>query len=472
MKGMMVRGVAGLAVALGLAACTNDDTVNAGGDFNTVQANPASLFVSINDSTEVLVRLIDDLNRSTPTKFTVSNVGAGIVVNYDVRYRPDYTQGDTLVVPEIKPQQRYYVVGRANGLHEFTLTSGSASTVVRVYVTPDNLGAALSRTTGVAGDLVTITAAPGTRFSTTAGALSAVTFPSGPAPIVTARAADGSTITILVGPGVGGVATVTNVSYLFAPAAPAVTLSTTNTLTIPPVAFAPTTLSTGTPTLGQAVTVTLGGGLRFTAAGAVLIGGVPAFITARTADSTSLTVVARLGSTGAVTYTGVVLSFLPSVLLTLPSDGKTIVPGAGIALPGGTDIATAAVIALPTAVGQTVVVTDVGPYGAPGFCGGVLGGDTCRIYQIVVPATQTFTFEGNWNTNADIGFYRVSAAGGFQATIGDALGQSATRTENGTLGALAAGTYYIAVAYYGASSYGPGVQPQPTQLQMRFTRTL
>lgn len=470
MKGI-VRGVCGLALALA-AACTNDATVDVGGDFDEVKVNREALFVSIGDSSEVLARLVNDLNTSTPTTFTVSNVGTGIAVNYDATYRPDYTNGDSLVAPAVKTQQRYWVVGMANGAYEFTLSSAGASQVVRVYVTPKNLGAALSKSAGVvAGETLTITAPAGLAFSPT----SAVTFTTGTA-VITSRAADGSSITFLVGPGVTGPATVTLVKQTYS-GAPAVSLVTTQVLAVPAVTVAPTTLSTATPNTGASFTVALGGGLRFSNTGKVLIGGVEAGITALSADSSTATVVAPLNAAGAVTFTDLVLNFLPSVKLALPSDGKTVTPSAtfGGTTQAGTDaFATAPTIALPTVVGQSVVVTDNGNvWGTPAGCVTGTGADNCKVYKIVVPAGQTFTLRGIFDTSADIGFYRFNSTFSGQATIADALGQSATNTESGTLGAsLAAGTYYIMVAYYGPASYGPGAVARPTVIQLKITRTV
>lgn len=470
MKGI-VRGVLGLALAVGMTACTNDDTVGIGGDFNNVDVDKNALFVGVGDSTAVLVRLVNDLRASTPAAFTVSN-GSGVRVTYDATYRPDYTQGDTLIAPLVKPQQRYWVVGTGIGLNEVTFTSGGASTTIRAYVTPKNLGAALSKTTGVvAGEVLTITAPAGLKFSPT----SAVTFTTGTA-VITTRAADGSSISFIVGPGVTGPATVTLVQQTFS-GAPAVSLVTTQVLAVPAVTVAPTTLSSAAPSTGASFTVALGGGLRFSNTGKVLIGGVQAGIIALSADSSTATVVAPLNASGAVTYTDLVLNFLPSVKLALPSDNKTVTPTAtfaGATLVGTDAFATAPTIALPTVVGQSVVVTDNGNvWGTPAGCVGGTGADNCKVYKIVVPAGQTFTLTGIFDTNADIGFYRFNSTFGGQATIADALGQSATRTESGTLGAnLAAGTYYIMVAYYGPDSYGAGAVARPTVIQLRITRTL
>lgn len=465
----MVRGAIAILALSGLAACVDDPLLDINGAPREIQANPLVMLVKQGDSSAVLLRLINEANNSVPTTFTISNVGAGIVLNLDPTYRPEFINGsDTLVVPVVKSQQRYYVRGVTSGEYSYTVTSQGISQTFKVRVEPANLGAALSRTTGVAGDEVIITPPNGASFTQTA----TVAFATGANAIKT-RAANGKSITVLVGPGVTGAATVAGVTLDYYPSLPALTLVSTNTMTTPALSAAPTTLSSGTPNTGASVTVALGGSLRFLGAGKVFVGGVEAGITALSADSSTATIVPSLGSTGAVTYTGIALSFLTSVALALPSDGKTIVPSAtfgGTTLAGGTDIANAPEIALPTVAGRSAVITDQGGYGTYGTCLAALGGDTCRIYKIVVPATTTYTLRGVWNNTADIGFYRLNSVGGFAATIADALGQSSSQAESGTMANLAAGTYYIAVVYYGANSYGGGAVAQPTTMQIRITR--
>lgn len=470
----MVRGAIAILALSGLAACVDDPLLDINGAPNQIQANPLIMLVKQGDSSAVLLRLVNTANNSVPTTFTISNVGAGIVINLDRLYRPEFINGaDTLTVPEVKSQQRYYIRGVAAGEHSYTVTSQGVSQTFKVRVEPLNLGAALSRTTGVAGDQVVITALPGTKFTSTA----TVAFATG-ANAIQSRAANGSTITVLVGPGVTGAATVAGITLDYYPTLPALTLATTNTMTTPALTAVPTTLSSGTPNSGASVTVTLGGSIRFLGNGAVTIGGVDAPIIALSADSSTATVVPALGSTGAVAYTGVALGFLTSVPLILPSDGKTIVPAAtfgGATLAGAEDFTTAPEIALPTVIGRTTVVTDNGNvWGTPAQCtGSPVFGDNCRIYKIVVPAGQTFTLIGRWNTTADMGFYRFNSAFAAGATIADGLGQSASQSESGTLGAnLAAGTYYIANAYYGPLSYGGGAVARPTVTQIIIKRTL
>ncbi len=469
----LVRGAIAILALSGLSACVDDPLAPLNGDADQIQANPTVMVVKQGDSSAVLLRLINNNNAATPTKFDISAVGAGIIVNLDRLYRPEFINGsDTLIVPEIKSQQRYFIRGISPGEFNYTVASSGITGTFKVRVEPSNLGAALSRTTGVAGDDVTITAPANTSFTPTA----TVTFPTG-AIAIKSRAANNKSIVITAGPGVTGAATVAGLTLDYFTALPALTLVTTNTLTTPALTAAVTTVSTATPSTGAAVTVTLGGSLRFLGNAVINIGGLPAAITALSADSSVATIVPALGSTGAVSYTGIALSFLTTVPLALPSDGKTIAPTAtfgGVTLAGAEAFATAPTIALPTLVGRSTVVTDNGAvWGTPALCTGApIGGDNCRFYTIVVPAGQTFTLTGRWNTTADMGFYRFTSAPASSGTIADALGQSATSQEAGTLGAnLAAGTYYIGVGYYGFASYGAGAVARPTIVEMRITRT-
>ena len=459
----MVRGAIAILALSGLSGCVDDPLLDLNSDPTEVRANPIVLNVKQGDSSAVLLRLINPLNNSVRTSFTISGAGAGIAVHYDPLYRPEFVDGsDTLIVPLDKSQQRYFVVGVSPGEFTYTATAGGLSGTFKVRVEPANLGAALSRTTGVAGDEVTITAPANTSFTQTA----TVAFATG-SNAISSRSADGKTIKVLVGPGVTGAATVVGVTMDYLTAAGNLTLVSTNTVTTPALAAAPTTVSAAAPNAGAPVTVTLGGSLRFRGDGKVLIGGVEAGITALSADSSTATIVPTYNSTGAVTFTGVALSFLPTVALALPSDGKTIAPTAtfgGTTLAGGTDIANAPEIALPTVAGRSAVVTDQGAYGTYATCLGTLGGNTCRIYKIVVPATTTYRVDANWNNAADLGIYRLTSAGAFAATVADAHGEDASKNENGTMTSLAAGTYYLAVVWYAGS------ETQPTTFQMRITK--
>jgi hypothetical protein len=132
--------MAGLMVALGASACADDPSVEFGGDAPTkIQASPTVMFVNQGAREEILFRLVDDRNRSTPTSFEISNVGAGITVELDDEYRPDYIGSDELEFNPIQHQHRYYVTANSPVGTQFTVSSGGISQVIKVNVVPSEL---------------------------------------------------------------------------------------------------------------------------------------------------------------------------------------------------------------------------------------------------------------------------------------------------------------------------------------------
>lgn len=163
MKGL-IRGVAGAAMVLGASACAEDFSIDFGGAPTAVQASPEVMFLASGAQKELLVRLVNDRNQSTPASFELANVGAGLTVTYDDQYRPQWTSTDpVLEAPLVKEQQRYIVAANipTGGQRTFQLTSGGIAGTVKVNVTPSGIGL-----TGGPGGLmeeVTITA-PGFIF--------------------------------------------------------------------------------------------------------------------------------------------------------------------------------------------------------------------------------------------------------------------------------------------------------------------
>lgn len=133
-----IRGMAGLLVALGASACANDWSLDFGGEPTQIQATPNVMFVSQGSSEELLVRLVNDRNQSVPASFTITNVGAGISVDFDEDYRPDWIGGE-LEPDEMQVQHRYFVSGEQAVRTSFTISSGGISTVVDVYVVPSDI---------------------------------------------------------------------------------------------------------------------------------------------------------------------------------------------------------------------------------------------------------------------------------------------------------------------------------------------
>lgn len=475
----MASGTIAFIGVLALAGCYsyNGEAIN-NSNYNTVQATPNFLVLKVGDSTQVIARLVNDNNNGAITDYTVGSVGAGILVHENPNYRPvfDATK-DTLVPTGAKSAEQFYVVGTAVGRYTFTLTptlvnTGISGTITAI-VTPITLGAALNRTSANAGDTVIVTAPAGTVFSQT----SAISFTAGSAPAIVARSADSTKITFLAAPGDSGVLTVTKVGTIAAPSLAPVSLTTSNGFTTPTPSptVAPTTLSTSTPAIGTVTapfTVTLGGGLRFTSTSTVLIGTTPTIILSRSADSSSAVVVPFGGVAGGlVSYTNIVLSFLNTVPLAL--NGDKSVTYALAADPATLLQATAPTIVIP-ASGGTLVVTGAPPFGANSQCAGS-STDGCAVYKFTLAAPTTIQLTAVWGNLADLGLYRLNAAGTTATSAGtpgncDNGGQgSSGQPETCTFPSLAAGTYFLAMDFFGPAAYGAGAPntTAPTWFQFK-----
>jgi hypothetical protein len=275
------------------------------GNYNTVQASPSFSTTTVGDSDQVLVRLVNDADNGTVTSFTVNNANAGIAVDYQGAYRPyQDAKTDTLENQTDKAQQEYYIVGKVPGTYTFTLTPTSVNTgvsaTVTVVVLPHDLGNALSVHSILSGDVVTVTAPPGTKFADS----SAVSIPGGTV-VITSRAPDGSTISFVVtgGPSsVSNVVTVSNVIVVSSPTTQYSSIVTTDTLTLP----ALTTTMSLSGALASGTTVVLTGGPRAvfspTSALSFTAGSAP-IVVSRAADSSSITFLVGPGDTGSVSAT-------------------------------------------------------------------------------------------------------------------------------------------------------------------------
>lgn len=567
----MACGKAALLGVFALAGCYSyaSEAIN-GANYNTVQASPNFVVLKVGDSDRVILRLINDNDNGAITSYTISGVGAGIRVDSSCivpnlttaqqiaagcngYYRPIFDASkDTLVPTGDKTQQQFFVVGLATGQYTFTATPTSINTgisrTVTVVVSPITLGPALSKTTAVAGDTVVVTAPTGSVFSQT----SAVTFQTGVASIVT-RAADSTTITLIAGSDITGPATVTKVGLIANPAVPAQTLVTSNSLTtpalvaptispttqvaggtvvltaapntvfsqtsaittdagptppitarsadsttisfivgpgdsgaitvtsvgvanapvlgvatlvssnslnlVPPITVAPSTVSNLAPNIGVPITVQLGVSLRFLGSSHVFIGGREAGIQSLSADSSTATIVPMTGSTGIITYTNIALSFLTSVPLSVPGDKNVTVSStyAGGTDPNATDPATATAFQMTGS--QSFLISDAGPFVATPGCSTV--GSRCRFYKLTNAQNASMSGELRWDpgTSADLGIYVLNAAGTACAAIvaddngSQSGGPEADASRNCSFSAFApvpAGTLIIAIVTFNA----------------------
>lgn len=317
-----------------------------------------------------------------------------------------------------------------------------------------DLGNALSTTTPALNQVITITAPAGVKFYPTASVYFL-------APADVAKniviAADSSSISFTAPPNRRGAVTVTQVAPAKLPdLTHRQTLTTADTIQTPVVAAVPATFSTTTPTAGQVITVTAGTGFKFTRATEVVIGGTQAVTTGAAADSSTITVQASPGSSGAVQIRNAIaggFAIAEILPLTVPTP-ITAATGAAPAVAGTDAFATAPTITLPVGVGNATGVVSGAPFVFD--ASGPFGGDA-QLFKIVVPAgtaaERTYTYSVNPISNgADLGVYFYTAAFApittFAAgTFLDAHGGGATNPESGTI-TLAAGTYYAAVVYF------------------------
>lgn len=475
---------------LALAGCYSyaSESIN-NASYNTVQATPFFAKVNVGDSDQILVRLVNAANNGALTSYTLGTVPAGIQVHFNANYRPVWNSAtDSLVATGDKTAQQYYVVGVTPGKYSFTLTPTSVntavSTTITVVVSPIDLGAALSTTTGLhAGDTVTITLPAGVVFNRTAGAnVSVPSFDVGPAPAVVSFAADSSSMKILVAPGDSGKVTVTHIGQTNATAAPLLSLASTNAIAaVPAITVVPTTVSTTTPALGTGFTATLGNGLRIMGNTHVFIGGTEAGVTNVSADSSTATITPMPGSSGLMTFTNVALSFLTSVPLALPGD-KSVTVGSTFAGPtsaGANSPTTADTISFVGS--RSTVLADGGTLTTtcPSGVTAGLGSTLCRFYKINVPAAGAMSANIRWSgsTTSDMAVILVDSTGVKCAEViadnnGAVPGTTGDDTNNlncteGAAGtAPSAGPAYLVVLFF---QYG-GSGSVPPWYMVRFSQ--
>jgi len=301
----MIRGVAGLLVALGASACVNDPSVDYANDPSTIVLDPETMFITHGTEKQVFARLVDERNRATPTEFTISNVSAGLTVRVDSTYRLDYINGDSLSWRPVQHQHRLWV-GSSNpqgAMGQFTVTAQGISTTATARILPADLGSGLSSTSPGIGDVVTLTAPANVSFTDNA-TVAVVDGNTVVNAVVMDRAP--KSISFVPFPGSTGVVRVAGVTLDYAPTLASRTLPTAATITVPEDPSSPS-LSTTAPALGAPVTITAGPGQQFSSNSAVSFDpGGAAVVTARTA--TTLTILPRPGSGGAATVTNVVLT--------------------------------------------------------------------------------------------------------------------------------------------------------------------
>lgn len=432
MKGL-IRGVVGAVVVLGATACADDYSIDFGGAPTAVQPSPEVMFLTSGTQRELLVRLINDRNQSTPASFQVTNIGAGLTVTYDDQYRPQWTSTNPILEPKAdKEQQRYIVAANlpTGGRREFSLTSSGVSGTATVYILPTTLGNILSETTPDVGELITVNAPTDLSFT----AASTVSFATGGLATITERT--GKTLTVLPPPGSSGIATVTGVILDFSPTLAPRTLSGTDQITVPPVSGN----FTGAGTLFGSVTLAIPG-LKILPNAVVKIGGRAATTQNVAADGSSMTFLAGAGP-GPVTVDGVEFLAVPGTTINgLTLAGAPAFPAttwSGESPDDNAPVLTAISPGTPAVLLDSW--TNVGP--DPVGFGGT--GTTGKWAKLVVPVGGSYNVSIDWNTAGNINFGITDEA----ITVFLATALTSAKPESTTIN-LAAGTYWIVMGLIG-----------------------
>lgn len=211
----ILRGAVVLAASALFVGCNTEPDEVGGGDPTDLFVNPGTVFVDRDDSTAVLIRVIDQQGTALNESITISNISAGLNISIDSLFRPVFDPATgTLVADTRNTELRIFVKGVALEAGSFTVSGGGLSEDVDVTVTPTSITPVLSTATPNIAEPFTITPEAGLIFTDAtslrdaAGNLAAVTL---------AVAEDGSSGTFLAIPGFAGDISITNVVPTYAP---------------------------------------------------------------------------------------------------------------------------------------------------------------------------------------------------------------------------------------------------------------
>jgi hypothetical protein len=316
-------------------------------------------------------------------------------------------------------------------------TVNSVDAVVNAAA-PADLGDPFSTTSPALGDTVTMTAPAGYIFQDSA----TVTFPDAAAPVLTARSADSTQQFILVSPNTDTTAVVANIAHERLGDFP-FTLFTTAAMTSPVISNFPVTFAPSPALVGDTVVVTAGAGFLFSDAATATYPGGNVDVVGFAADSTTMSVVLQpdvADVTGPLTVDGVIASAAPQFELAIPTASDVTQTMENFA--GTGDETTAPVIVIPSS-GNSLTITDGGPFG-----GGTFAAGDSRFYTFTLTAQTTFDFTSAWSSDADLGFYFLDNPITQIFDQADSFGGGASgQPETGTF-TLDAGTYLLAVVLF------------------------
>lgn len=300
----LVRGSVILAAAAVSWACGGLDTDGIDTTAELV-ADPSVVYVANTDSQAVFVEALNDLGQQLEGNFTVTNVGAGINVNYDTSFAP--RPG----VDNLPTRVRYFV--RAIDPNSFvntsfTISANGKTVTVPVRITPSNLQVTFSNSNPLPGEVVTLTAPANVLFTSA----TTVTVTGGAQ--VVAISPDSTQISVVFATGsFASQATVNNVAVNYLPGQ-LFNLAVTTPITTDSLGSFLVVPSTLTPAVGGLVTVTIPAPFK-AVLGTVTatVAGAGTAVVSVAADSSSLVFAIGPNANGQVTIGGLRISGAPAL---------------------------------------------------------------------------------------------------------------------------------------------------------------
>ena len=216
------------------------------------------------------------------------------------------------------------------------------------------------------------------------------------------------------------------------------------------------TVAAAGPSAQDTITLTLPSPYQFQGGAIVAYDVGNAVTVGRSADGSSLQVLALPGSTGPGTISGIAINYAPALPLTIPATTDPVTVDATITPIAGTDApATAPAITIPAAGEQSGFI-DAGLMAAADC--GQNSGVPCQLYKFSLAEETNLHVRLQGSNAADLGLYFINAADGTDSDqLCDGLGRDEVPEECDLT--FPAGDYLMAVVSFGP--FYPENDPNP-----------
>jgi hypothetical protein len=247
-----------LLAVLAVVGCSSEPTGDLRDTPPTLQASPSQLFLEVGETKEVIVGAVDGQGNPLDFAYEVTEPGTGISVRRDSTFLPIFVNDSTLQAPATGPRFKFLVTGSAYTATSFTVSAGGVDKVIPVQVVPQGgFAGTFDNPTPALGDIVTLTAAPGTAFADTAE----LRLPGVPDtipihPVIVARGEGGTSLSFIAPPNVNGPLLITAVTAASSPGL-VFSPSTDQILQTPLIDTVDVNYSAASAALGTVVTVTI-----------------------------------------------------------------------------------------------------------------------------------------------------------------------------------------------------------------------